>query len=76
MGTKKIIKLKSKTKKYTTDNGSRCSGYGVYPDGRKCKGCSDCEGKKITIKGVREAFSRNHLMLTLKSKKSKTKPKK
>jgi hypothetical protein len=23
--------------------GSRCSGWGVYPDGRKCGGCDDCE---------------------------------
>jgi hypothetical protein len=20
----------------------RCSGYGVFPNGRKCKGCPDC----------------------------------
>lgn len=20
----------------------RCSGYGVFPDGTKCKGCDDC----------------------------------
>lgn len=20
-----------------------CSGYGVFPDGRKCKGCKDCK---------------------------------
>lgn len=20
----------------------RCSGYGVFPDGRKCTGCADC----------------------------------
>ena len=20
-----------------------CSGYGIYPDGRKCNGCLDCE---------------------------------
>jgi hypothetical protein len=31
-------------KTYTTDKGSRCSGWGVYPDGRKCRGCSDCKG--------------------------------
>ena len=22
---------------------SLCSGYRVFPDGRKCKGCSDCK---------------------------------
>lgn len=41
-------------KTYTTDNGSRCSGWGVYPDGRKCKGCSDCKGgtnkEKVRVK--------------------------
>ena len=34
-----------KEPKYTTDNGKRCSGHGVYPDGERCGGCSDCEGK-------------------------------
>lgn len=48
MTVKKKNTATKKQKKYTTDNGSRCSGYGVYPDGRKCKGCSDCKGKKIT----------------------------
>jgi len=23
-------------------SGERCSGYGVFPGGRKCKGCEDC----------------------------------
>jgi len=42
--------------------GSRCSGYGVYPDGRFCYGCSDCkekreEGlKKAKYKPVRHLF--------------------
>ncbi len=22
-----------------------CSGYRVFPDGRKCKGCEDCESR-------------------------------
>ena len=31
-------------KKWTTDEfGKRCSGYGVYPNGRVCSGCSDCK---------------------------------
>ena len=36
----KIIRLFSY---YTTDDQHRCSGYGVYPGGAKCKGCSDCK---------------------------------
>lgn len=32
--------------------GFRCSGYGVFPDGKKCKGCSDCGfGKKVKSVG-------------------------
>jgi hypothetical protein len=26
---------------------SLCSGYGVFPDGKKCEGCSDCRGVKV-----------------------------
>lgn len=26
----------------------RCSGFGVYPDGEKCPGCSDCMEFTIT----------------------------
>ncbi len=29
-----------------------CSGYGVFPDGNKCKGCSDCN-EVIRRKGLR-----------------------
>jgi hypothetical protein len=25
------------------DKTPRCSGYGVFPDGRKCNGCGDCK---------------------------------
>jgi hypothetical protein len=25
-----------------------CSGYGVFPDGEKCNGCSDCIKKETT----------------------------
>ncbi len=37
-----------KKKRYPkgTDKGSRCSGWGVYPGGRRCKGCSDCKSDK------------------------------
>ena len=27
-----------------------CSGWGVFPDGVKCKGCSDCRAKKKNLK--------------------------
>lgn len=58
-----------KTKKYTTDNGSRCSGYGVYPDGKKCKGCSDCNGKflkrDITNAEIHKQFNKTHTLITL-----------
>ncbi len=27
-------------------NTSLCSGYKVYPNGKKCSGCSDCKRKK------------------------------
>lgn len=49
-----------KKKQYTTDNGSRCSGYGVYPDGRKCNGCGDCEGKPVSMKKLKKVFEQNH----------------
>lgn len=56
-------------KKYTTDNGHRCSGYGVYPNGEKCNGCSDCNGKflkkGITKKQIIENFNRNHFVGTV-----------
>lgn len=63
----------AKKKKYTTDNGSRCSGYGVYPDGRKCKGCSDCQGKfikkPITTGQVIELFRKQHSIKKISKKK-------
>lgn len=68
------------TKKHTTDNGSRCSGYGVYPNGRKCKGCSDCEGKKVSTKLAVKRFNDNHSVVIVGKnfdlkKHLKTKPK-
>lgn len=46
---------------------SLCSGYGVFPDGSKCKGCSDCEGrflkKGATPKQLREIFDQNHAVI-------------
>lgn len=55
-------------KKYTTDKGSRCSGYGVYPDGRKCRGCSDCKGKKISTAKAVKVFNKSHSTITVKKK--------
>lgn len=26
-------------------NTSLCSGFGVFPDGRRCQGCHDCQNK-------------------------------
>lgn len=65
----------SRKKKYTTDNGSRCSGYGVYPDGAKCKGCSDCKGrflkKAASAKQLRTIFNSSHAIVTITNKKTK-----
>lgn len=56
-------------KTYTTDNGSRCSGYGVYPGGKKCKGCSDCEGKflkrNITNAEIHKQFNKTHTLIKI-----------
>lgn len=30
------------------DSTPLCSGYGVFPDGRKCEGCDDCKKKENT----------------------------
>lgn len=64
-----------KKKIYTTDKGWRCSGYGVFPDGKKCKGCSDCEGKflkrGITNKEIYEVFNKTHTLLKMSKKKNK-----
>lgn len=64
-----------KAKKYTTDNGSRCSGYGVYPGGRKCKGCSDCQGKFLkkgpTRADIIKAYNRSHMLVKLTPKRKK-----
>ena len=53
-------------KKYTTDNGKRCSGFGVYPDGRKCKGCSDCNGHQPTRKEIDKIIDRSHTLMATK----------
>jgi hypothetical protein len=54
----------AKSKKITSKNknGSLCSGYRVFPDGKKCKGCIDCDfGKdKATVK---EVFNRSHTLM-------------
>jgi Zn-finger protein len=68
--------------KKTSNNkgGSLCSGYKVFPDGRKCKGCIDCNFLK-SKKSVNQVFRENHttarvgrnfnLMEFLTGKKSK-----
>ena len=67
---------KSKKKKVTVidgywsnnPKGSLCSGYGVFPGGAKCKGCSDCGGKKVTVKQAVAAFNKNHCVITISKK--------
>lgn len=55
---------------YTTDNGKRCSGYGIYPGGRKCKGCGDCKGRFLktpaTKKQLERLVRRNTKLITIK----------
>jgi hypothetical protein len=66
----------SKKKKYTTDNGHRCSNYGIYPDGIKCKGCSDCEGrylkKSISKKQILNVFNKSHAIIRIATKNKKS----
>ena len=65
---KKKMKAKTKKKGWKSNNedGSLCSGYGVFPDGSKCKGCIDCGGKKVGMKGIIDVFHRNHFIGTIK----------
>jgi hypothetical protein len=48
-----------------------CSGWGVFPDGTKCKGCDDCNGTKIpkTKKEIERHFSKTHSRLSIKKVK-------
>ncbi|MDD3686739.1 MAG: hypothetical protein PHE56_08225 [Bacteroidales bacterium] len=36
----------TKNKNTGKNKGAQCSGYKVFPDGSKCKGCPDCVGAK------------------------------
>lgn len=46
---------------------SLCSGYGVFPDGAACSGCTDCGGKFVkkpaTKKQIKQQFDRNHAVV-------------
>ena len=57
-----------KNKNTGKHTGSRCSGYGVFPDGTKCKGCSDCNGKKLTAKGLERQVKKNTSLIKIKKK--------
>jgi hypothetical protein len=48
-----------------------CSGWGVFPGGKKCPGCDDCKGSKIpkTKKEILKHFNKTHSTLTIKKKK-------
>ena len=48
-----------KNKKSNNKGGWLCSGYGVFPDGSKCKGCMDCGfGKQVmTMKEIEKSIS-------------------
>lgn len=63
-----------KVKTYYSSNGSLCSGYGVFPSGEKCTGCSDCGGKflkrDITNKEIEQVFNRTHAIITISKKDS------
>jgi antirestriction protein ArdC len=55
-----------KVKKHTTDNGHRCSGFGVYPSGKKCNGCSDCNGKQPSKSEVKKMIDKRSFTITKK----------
>ena len=39
--------MSAKYIKRTENFRPRCSGWGVFPDGKKCKGCEDCKGEQF-----------------------------
>ncbi len=41
-----------------------CSGYRVFPDGTKCKGCSDCDNGK-SKKTIAQVFKENHSLVVI-----------
>jgi hypothetical protein len=40
--SKKTVSKKKNGSKFFNPKNFTCDGYGYYPDGSKCKGCSDC----------------------------------
>ncbi len=66
------MKAKAKEKKWPEPKW-RCSGYGFFPGGKKCKGCGDCEGRFLkrgpTVRELRKIFDKNHTMISITKKK-------
>lgn len=59
-----------KNSKSKNPDGSLCSGYGVFPDGEKCKGCIDCNFKPVSFKQAIKAFNRNHAVIRVSTSKN------
>jgi hypothetical protein len=59
-------------KKISNNKGGRlCSGYGVFTDGTKCKGCKDCKFGKKKLKKKMPELTQTDIMKVIKpSKKS------
>ena len=55
-------------KKSKNKGGSLCSGYKVFPDGRKCKGCIDCDFLK-SKKSIEQVFKESHTTVTVSRNK-------
>ncbi len=49
------------------NNKNLCSGYGVFPGGKKCKGCTDCKGKPMTMAEIQNSI--NDRSMTVKKAK-------
>jgi hypothetical protein len=67
--TKKIPSKKKSASRLKSRNkeGWLCSGYRVFPDGSKCKGCIDCNfGKDKT--SVKKVFERSHAIINITKK--------
>jgi len=58
-----------KASKSNNKNGMLCSGYKVFPDGSKCKGCIDCDFLKST-KSIKQVFNQNHSTIKVGRKTS------
>ncbi|ADY51458.1 hypothetical protein Pedsa_0886 [Pseudopedobacter saltans DSM 12145] len=61
---KKIVYKRKKSGK----RGPLCSGYNVFPDGKKCPGCADCVGRN-RIKDPLALLEKRMFILTKKSNK-------